>query len=679
MKFTGIELENIFAYRGLSRIDLSGCTTSKNIVVISGANGTGKTSLLNAIKLLFLGSTNEEIRRVGFGRGPINSNQYVLGQTGRWYGVFNRLARAAGDSARVALAWEEDGGAFRAERVFSLTSAAPGYQERVTVLKDGVAMPEPEAALQRILPKEVVPYFFFDGEQIQSIADAEVGREQAEIERLLGLSFVMELLREVENYGKVKKRAGMPEEARVQLIQVENALREARAKEEAAGRSRVALEEEVQALERERRRIEVDRNRLRTGISETDRQRANARIAALKTQRDTLAGEIADALPPEAPWMTNLVLVKGAFRLLEESLAGGANIGMAQRLHHDFASDLVDRLGKERPPIVFGEQQLKTFNAAVVATLESLGIAQSSTASPLLESISPKEMEKLRDRYLVWSETGEQVAAGQAERLRRMRQLTHEQNQTQRDLDEAELTSDEARRRFDELSDRLKTVDDAIRDLTVRMTELRIEEQRAQRDIATHTAAVSRHEAEVERVGAQNKAYRLSLSVGLALETFRERRRGLIRNSVENRLNDRIATLLAPSQLIRAVKLDDQFRMTYFDSQNQEVARYSISAGMRQLVAMSMLWALKDEAARPVPVVIDTPLGRIDRENRALLISEYFPAAGNPLILLPTNSEFGEDGYAELGPRISRSYRIKNITGDDAKIVALSDFGQLAG
>ena len=66
-RFTSIEVENIFAYRGKSCIDLSDCTEERNVVVVSGRNGAGKTSLLNAIKLLFLGAENESMRRVLFG------------------------------------------------------------------------------------------------------------------------------------------------------------------------------------------------------------------------------------------------------------------------------------------------------------------------------------------------------------------------------------------------------------------------------------------------------------------------------------------------------------------------------------------------------------------------------------------------------------------------------------
>ena len=59
MIFDKITINNMFSYYGEAVFDLTGKTEQKNIVLISGRNGFGKTSFLNAIKLLFTGVTNE--------------------------------------------------------------------------------------------------------------------------------------------------------------------------------------------------------------------------------------------------------------------------------------------------------------------------------------------------------------------------------------------------------------------------------------------------------------------------------------------------------------------------------------------------------------------------------------------------------------------------------------------
>ncbi|MDB0573530.1 AAA family ATPase [Ralstonia solanacearum] len=674
LEFISLEVENIFAYEGLSRIDLSGCTDERNIVIVSGHNGTGKTSLLNAVKLLFLGSDSEAMRRVGFGGAPLSPKHYVSGQPGRWYGVFNNAARDFDAHASVSLEWMGDGRRFKAKRTFKRANSALGFTEELTVAIDGkpISSSEVEAFISGLAPSEVVPFYFFDGEQVQSFADAEEGRERAEIERLLGLSFVPELTRELDVFAKIKRRAGFPEEVRVAIVRAENEHRDSMARADAANRSRVEAEEEVVELRRRRERLEDQRNSLRIGISETDRKRMLSRIEILGAQRERLAAEIAEHLPPEAPWLTNLGLVRETFVALDKQIAGSADASLAGKLHRELPNDLLRRLTSLTPPVNLSDSQQHSFSSGVHEALAEQGVPVNASSNPLLGSLSPRQIRVLRDRYLVWNERGASLVASQAEKLRQIRQVTNDRAQAQRDLDEAELTTDEARHHFELLTTELLSLDAVLRERSDAAATFRLDEQRAQREAEEALDRIRRHEEKFESVARENRAYQLSLRVKRALESYRDMRRVQIRGSVENRLNQRIGILLGPSQLIKSVTLDEQFVMKYFDERGSEVARRSISAGMRQLVAMAMLWALKDEARRELPVMIDTPLGRIDRQNRALLMTEYFPMAGKPLVLLPTNSEIGGEDYGQLSDRIVRRYEIKNEGGLQARIVELN-------
>ncbi|RAS14245.1 DNA sulfur modification protein DndD [Microvirgula sp. AG722] len=667
MRFLSLEVQDIFAYQGLSKVAFDTCSESRNIVVISGRNGAGKTSLLNAIKLLFLGTEDEGLRRVNFGGPPISAKHFVLGQPGRWYGVFNTGATGTDARSHVALEWESGGHRYRAERSFRRTPS--GYEELLVATIDGNSIAQPEELLRQLVPREVIPFFFFDGEQIQSIADAEVGREQAEIERLLGLSFVAHLIREVELYTKEKQRAGIPAEASLLIVQAENAKREAEARAELARNARIALENEVQELLRSRRRLDAERNKLRTGIAESDQIRMTNRMRVLKSEYERLALETAADIPVESPWLTNLDLVREALRALEDELNRSANPDVALRLHEELPAELLRRLAALSPPVSMDKTQKEQFHQDVEEALEVFGITVQAPSNPLLNTLSPRQVQALYRRFLVWSEKGTNLVNAQADRLRTIRQNQREHQQIQRDLDEAEITSDQARQQFNFLTAEIEALDTRERDFSDKLAEYRIEEQQASRAIAQESDKVTRALREFEEVSRKNQGYQLGLKVMKALEDYRQRRRAQIRQAVEARLNEHVGVLLGPSQLIKSVRLDDQFNMTYFDAQDEEVARRSISSGMRQLVAMSMLWALKDEANRPLPVIIDTPLGRIDRQNRALLMTDYFPHAGNPLVLLPTDSEVAKEDYAQLSSHIARRYEIVNSDGRDAQIV----------
>lgn len=673
IEFTSIEVENIFAYEGLNKIDLSGCTDEKNIIVVSGRNGAGKTSLLNAVKLLFVGADNDEIRRVGFGGTPLSPKHYVIGLPGLWYGVFNTTSKSE-VPARVSLHWQEGPRKFIAQRLYKRTLSPAGFSETLSVTVNNVALDSQnaKAVIATLAPQEVIPFFFFDGEQVQSFADAEEGRERAEVERLLGLSFIPELTKEIEEFAKLKRRAGLPETVQVLIVNSENKQRDALARRDAANRARVEAENELSDLHRQRSRLEDERNGLRTGISETDRKRMQSRIDILKMQHEKLAMEVVEELPPEAPWLTNLGLVHRTFSVLDKQLSSGADATLSERLHHNLPDELIQRLKNQPTPILFDSTQYNIIVQEVREVLVKLGVPVNSSSSPLLASVSPLQLRFLRDKYLIWSERGAALVSTQAEKLRQLRQVTNEYHQAQQHLDEAELTTDENRLLFDSLTNKLADLESQISDKAGLVTEQRIAEQQAEREAVDALDIIRTNENKYDSVVKDNLVYKTSLRVKRALEDYRDLRRKHIRGSVELRLNERVAVLLGPSQLIKSVTLDDKFVMKYFDERSSLVARRSISAGMRQLLAMSMLWALRDEARRELPVMIDTPLGRIDRENRSLLMSEYFPNAGKPLVLLPTNSEITDEDFAILKERIVRQYLIENIDGVQAKIVEQS-------
>ncbi|MDO3431920.1 AAA family ATPase [Rhizobium sp. CBN3] len=678
MKFRSVKVENMFAYSGPSEINLAGTTSDRNIIVISGRNGAGKTSLLNAVKLLFLGSNDPRLRRVGFGGTELSRKQYVLGQPGRWYGVFNAASRAS--FAAVSLTWTEEASEYEARRTFWLLKGGSDFDEKLRITVNGTPLPEKDAAtkLATLLPAESLPFFFFDGEQIQSLADAEIGREQTEIERLLGFSFFAQLIERIDGYAKEKSRAGLPDDIRVKVVEAENGGREARARAEANGRSRVQEEEIRLDLERTRDRLSNERERLRSGtLTPRERMRIENRIAVLEGERADLALQIAETVPVELPFLANRGLVEKAFAQLNDYVGRATDNSVAARLHREFHPRVVDALQTLSPPVEMTEAQRLDLAAKMAHLLDEFGI-HLSPGNPLFQSLSPRRIGLLRDQFLVWTQKGPATAAEEHDSLLNLRKITVEVRRIKQELDEAELTTEDARIRFAEISDQISNVQKQLDDAIARIAELFIKEQQALREITHYEERVSSLEAEYRDVAQKNDAYMLALRTKQAFETYRDLKRRQVRASVERRLNERVQILLAPSQLIRSIRLNEDFVMSYFDERDTEVARLSISAGMRQLLAMAMLWALKDEAGRPIPVIVDTPLGRIDRANRHLLMTDYFPQAGDPLVLLPTDTEFGADAFETLSSHICRRYRIENDGGDSAKIIEDRQVGELS-
>ena len=98
--------------------------------------------------------------------------------------------------------------------------------------------------------------------------------------------------------------------------------------------------------------------------------------------------------------------------------------------------------------------------------------------------------------------------------------------------------------------------------------------------------------------------------------------------------------------------------LRYFNSRDIEVDKKSLSAGEKQLMVISLLWALAINSKKKLPVIIDTPLSRLDSAHRSSLVKKYFPKASDQTIILSTDSEIDEKYYKLLEKHIGEEYTL---------------------
>jgi len=95
------------------------------------------------------------------------------------------------------------------------------------------------------------------------------------------------------------------------------------------------------------------------------------------------------------------------------------------------------------------------------------------------------------------------------------------------------------------------------------------------------------------------------------------------------------------------------FSVTLLNDFGNEIPKDSLSAGERQIYAIAMLDALAKTSGRKLPIIIDTPLGRLDSKHRKKLVENYFPRASHQVIILSTDTEIGKTYLASLDEHIS--------------------------
>jgi DNA sulfur modification protein DndD len=140
---------------------------------------------------------------------------------------------------------------------------------------------------------------------------------------------------------------------------------------------------------------------------------------------------------------------------------------------------------------------------------------------------------------------------------------------------------------------------------------------------------------------------------------------------------DSFRQLVRKEALVTGLRIDpDTFVLQLRGGNGRVVTAERLSAGERQLLALAMIWGLARASGRPLPTVIDTPLGRLDAEHRSRLVSRYFPKASHQVMLLSTDEEITRRHYRELQPCVGRSYRLRFDEAEGRTIVEPGYFAE---
>ena len=198
MIFQRLHIHNLFSYRGTCSFDLAPPAESdgRNIVLIWGRNGYGKTSFINSLKLALAGVSDDLRASVHAGRN-FKRDHFLLGMGDEWMGVFNRQARANGERTfGVKLEWAEPEGLVTLQREWTLEGKSvserlevmTSFGEKPSLDMDSPLEGESRAFIQARLPTALLPFFIYDAERVQQLAEANREGQMQQMEQLLDLA-----------------------------------------------------------------------------------------------------------------------------------------------------------------------------------------------------------------------------------------------------------------------------------------------------------------------------------------------------------------------------------------------------------------------------------------------------------------------------------------------------------
>lgn len=639
MILRNIRLEDFGLYAGVTDLDLvprrrPGGPTP--IILIGGKNGAGKTTLLEAVRLALYGR-----RALGARVGQADYEAYLRER-------INRDAPTPAAAVALEFDYAEAGTVhrYRVRREWAMRGKS--VVESLMLEKDGSAIasvPREEwhHFLQELIPPGVSQLFFFDGEKIGEIADGEEDNEQlAEAVRgLLGIELVGRLRTDLGLYLARHQRDDEDDvAARLEGIirDIGVAERNAAVLSDEVAELTSARDSQARAAEQVRRRFVAEGGDAAIHRVRIEAERDEVRRATIRGEHDLR--ELANKLLPFA--MAPRLI--GAFRSALSRASG--NDG-----HQVSAEALEDALMAWRTGD--GPKRDAAWSEKHWADLRRFLECQARSAAPALTSPAFREV---GDGATALSRLAE------VETVVRPRAITL--------LDELDALA----RRSRELDVTLSRADNAASG--VMLDELRLADQR----VGSTEATLKARQEDLKILRGQlvtmerERRRLLEEQAGSAAATHRAdlaARTAQALADYEHRLLDHKLTqlrtefvrcfnhLVRKDDLIADVRIDvNSFAATLIDGAGREVPKAALSAGEKQVYAIAMLWALARTSGRPLPMIIDTPLARLDSEHRANLVERYFPAASHQVVLLSTDTEIDDRLIKDLEASVSHAYRL---------------------
>jgi DNA sulfur modification protein DndD len=105
------------------------------------------------------------------------------------------------------------------------------------------------------------------------------------------------------------------------------------------------------------------------------------------------------------------------------------------------------------------------------------------------------------------------------------------------------------------------------------------------------------------------------------------------------------------------IRIDNDFSITLYNDTNV-MKKDVLSAGEKQIYAIALLWSLIKCSNKPMPIIIDTPLARLDSEHRYNLIHRFFPNISHQIIIFSTDTEIDREYFNKLQQYISHTYHL---------------------
>ncbi|MCC3669596.1 DNA sulfur modification protein DndD [Terrisporobacter mayombei] len=701
MKINKLVLKNFRSYEEETVFDFT-TTNDKNIILVGGKNGAGKSTIFEAIKVCIYGPIAYKYQ--GFNssyiskiKSNINNNSLKNDSVDAFVSIDIELTEnTEKNTYTLSREWTyEDKKLNEKFSVYKNYSTSPLDEEELNYFENYITS---------IISPKIFEFFFFDGEHLSEFFIGKNSNVHLK-ESLLSLcNFdTFEVLKNtiISNNRSSKNSSDEIEIAKKNYLNLEDELRQLYTEEEVLSKDLQNISNELEDLQQDQLKLNDD-FRKKGGILAEERDSFNARIVQLESRRSFINQNIKDFCNEMLPFLivkNNLLNLEKQLKTENESLLYNH---LKDKLNMDYIKNIL--LGKIDDSVL--DSVAVTVSDSLVEdikpdgysedfeTIYNLSSEENNTLSGLIKTILSTDnkstldlFDELRNIANELAEIRQKLNASlednslnayldslsglttQIAKLSESKNILNSKFELLTNkIDALSTEKDKSKVKYTELLQANKVIDMSdnlilmLDDIISTLTENKIKE--IQNNFMTIFKKIIQKDNFIDFINIDNK-FNVSLYINKMYSSLEIE--NLISNIGYDEMEKKFGELFF-QDLFKAYNVQNKLELSSAIKNNTQSSFLDLrtkidingfSSGEKQIYILCLYWALIKSSDIEIPFIIDTPYARIDETHRNNITSEYLSSISNQVIILSTNTEIDEKAYREIKPKLNGEYLIE--------------------
>ena len=627
MKITKIKLHNIGPYRDSDNVFDIDVSKGKNIVLIGGKNGAGKTTLLNSIKIGLFGT-------YAFGLKTDSSIYYKSLKQ-----MFNYLeSKKKVSNYEIEICFELVENYITNKYTFSRSWKKVGndINEIFRVKRNEVYL-QPEdieqiqTKLKEIMPPAVIDTMLFDGEKIAQIIDDDKISEY--LREIINVNFNISIFDKMEDdiniyIDKEKNRKAFTADE-ISIIESRNKYND----------TLKTLKNLKDVNEKYSKTLESDKFKLRNllkkfenygGLTDAEKFSMRSSLEMLESTRKENLGKIKEFLEDDIVFYLNKDRVLSINKAIKKEKPA-ILLKYLEEIESYLNNGKTKNIKKELLDIVGSEDFKIKYNASpkLMSQLEEIVAKYDNFTIESIKEMLASSREDLNNSKIYKKIIG------------------NNENYNSTDLKK--------------LLKEIKAAEISIEDLKGKIAESEKDLRKAESESNSALIELETLENRIDTDKKEENSFNIARKLLKVSSEYKEKRIKEYLSKISTLAVKKFDEINKKENYISKISIDNQsFDIKLYDNNEIEKSIQILSAGEKQLLISAIVWSIFKLADRNNMFTFDTPLARLDKENRALFVEKVLCTISDQVLILSTDEEIVGNLLKIVNKKVNKKYLLEN-------------------